>query len=137
MVLALQREGALVGVHCCGNTDWRALMELPVNVLSLDVRLSLDPAALIASRGEQHMISPVQTLVHSVGDRLRDSGLDTTTVVLDGHPRHALLAEAERWGAHCIFLGARGHSPLERFFIGSVSASVAARAGCSVEVVRR
>ena len=42
MVLALQREGAVVGVHCCGNTRWEALMRLPVNLISLDVRLSLD-----------------------------------------------------------------------------------------------
>jgi nucleotide-binding universal stress UspA family protein len=33
-------------------------------------------------------------------------------------------------------LGARGHGPRERLLLGSVSSAVAARAGCSVEVVR-
>jgi hypothetical protein len=47
-VLALQREGALVGVHCCGNTDWGALLDVQPDVLSLDVRLSLD--ALLEER---------------------------------------------------------------------------------------
>lgn len=42
LVLALQREGALVGVHCCGNTDWAALLDVQPDLLSLDVRLSLD-----------------------------------------------------------------------------------------------
>jgi methionine synthase II (cobalamin-independent) len=42
LVLALQREGALVGIHCCGNTDWGALLDVQPDVLSLDVRLSLD-----------------------------------------------------------------------------------------------
>jgi methionine synthase II (cobalamin-independent) len=42
LVLALQREGALVGVHCCGNTDWGALLDVQPDLLSLDVRLSLD-----------------------------------------------------------------------------------------------
>jgi hypothetical protein len=42
LVLALHREGALVGIHCCGNTDWGALLEVQPDVLSLDVRLSLD-----------------------------------------------------------------------------------------------
>ena len=125
---------AAVGVVC--SRKWPTGSEIRV-AAAVDVRLSLDVTALIASPGEQHTISPVQALVYNVGDRLRDSRLDTTAVVLEGNPRHALLAEAERWGAHCIFLGARGHSRLERFFIGSVSASVAARAGCSVEVVRR
>ena len=125
---------AAVDVVC--SRKWPAGSEVRV-ATAVDVRQSLNLAALIAAGGEQHPISPVQTFIDNVADRLRDSRLDTTRVVLDGHPRHALLAEAERWGAHCIFLGARGHSRLERFFIGSVSASVAARAGCSVEVVRR
>jgi methionine synthase II (cobalamin-independent) len=42
LVVALQREGALVGLHCCGNTDWANLLDSGVDVLSLDVRLSLD-----------------------------------------------------------------------------------------------
>ncbi|MFP2929799.1 hypothetical protein ACLESO_32325 [Pyxidicoccus sp. 3LG] len=42
LVVALQREGALVGVHCCGNTDWGALLDVQPDLLSLDVRLSLD-----------------------------------------------------------------------------------------------
>ena len=42
MVVALQNEGALVGIHCCSDTDWGALLELGVNLISADVRLSLD-----------------------------------------------------------------------------------------------
>jgi hypothetical protein len=40
--MVLQREGAIVGVHCCGNTRWEALLGLPIQILSIDVRLSLD-----------------------------------------------------------------------------------------------
>jgi hypothetical protein len=42
LVVALQREGALVGLHCCGNTRWEALLTLGLDLLSFDVRLSLD-----------------------------------------------------------------------------------------------
>lgn len=42
LVRALQREGALVGVHCCSNTDWPVILALGLDVLAVDVRLSLD-----------------------------------------------------------------------------------------------
>jgi hypothetical protein len=42
LVLALQREGALVGLHCCSNTDWAQVLDLGLDILSIDVRLSLD-----------------------------------------------------------------------------------------------
>ncbi len=42
LIVAAQREGALVGLHCCSNTDWRAVLELGLDVVSIDARLSLD-----------------------------------------------------------------------------------------------
>jgi hypothetical protein len=42
LVMALQREGAIVGLHCCSNTDWPALLDLGLDLLSVDARLSLD-----------------------------------------------------------------------------------------------
>ena len=51
-------------------------------------------------------------------------------------PVELILQTAHEWGADAIFLGARGHGSLERLLLGSVSASVAARAHCSVEIVR-
>jgi len=51
-------------------------------------------------------------------------------------PKRLLLGEAESWGADCIFVGAKGMGRIERFLLGSVSSAVAARAHCSVEVVR-
>jgi hypothetical protein len=42
LTMALQREGAIVGLHCCSNTDWGALLGIGLDVLSVDARLSLD-----------------------------------------------------------------------------------------------
>jgi nucleotide-binding universal stress UspA family protein len=67
---------------------------------------------------------------------LRTVGVRASPQVLEGDPAEMLLAEADRWGADCIFLGARGLGRLERLFMGSVSSAVAARSECSVEVVR-
>lgn len=75
--------------------------------------------------------------VESVAEELRSTGLVVTTLVEEGDPKRFLVEEAERWGADCIFVGAKGHSGVERFLLGSVSAAVATRAHCSVEVVRQ
>lgn len=42
LIVALQNEGALVGIHCCSNTDWASLLDLGLNLISADARLSLD-----------------------------------------------------------------------------------------------
>jgi methionine synthase II (cobalamin-independent) len=44
LVQSLHREGALVGLHCCGNTRWPTVLGLGLDVVSLDARLSLDAA---------------------------------------------------------------------------------------------
>jgi len=69
-------------------------------------------------------------------DRLREVGLAAEAVVREGDPKRVLLDEATNFGADCIVVGAKGHGRLERLLLGSVSAAIAARAHCSVEVVR-
>jgi len=53
-----------------------------------------------------------------------------------GDARHVILEEAKDWQADSIFVGARGLGRFKRLLLGSVSSAVAARAPCSVEVVR-
>jgi methionine synthase II (cobalamin-independent) len=43
---AIHAEGAVAGVHCCGNTDWSLLMATQVDVLNLDAYSFLDTLAL-------------------------------------------------------------------------------------------
>jgi len=52
-IAALKREGALAGLHCCGNTAWELLLGLGMDYLSLDVRLSLE-AVLGAAPALRH-----------------------------------------------------------------------------------
>ena len=68
--------------------------------------------------------------------RLFQAGVSASALVERANPKHHLVEEARQWNADCIFVGAKGHSRLERFLLGSVSTAVAARAHCTVEIVR-
>jgi nucleotide-binding universal stress UspA family protein len=81
----------------------------------------------------RHRATEINT---SAAEKLRKSRLITSSVVKEKNPKQLLLSEAEDWDADCIFVGARGLSGFERFWLGSVSTAVVSRAHCSVEVVR-
>jgi nucleotide-binding universal stress UspA family protein len=85
---------------------------------------------------EQDDHAQARHVADAVAGQLRKSGLAATPVVQDGDPKQVLLREAEQFNADCIFVGAKGHGRLERFLLGSVSSAIAARAHCSVEVIR-
>jgi nucleotide-binding universal stress UspA family protein len=77
-------------------------------------------------------------LAEDAAQKLRDKGLRADALVKLGDPKHDLVKFAEEWRADCIFLGATGlTSRVERFLLGSVAGAVAARAHCSVEIVRK
>jgi len=78
----------------------------------------------------------VRRMVESSARDLAAAGLVASPLIKEGDPKQLLCDEAERWGADCIFVGAKNLSRIDRFLLGSVSAAVAARAHCSVEVVR-
>lgn len=67
---------------------------------------------------------------------LREAGLEVSTHVTGDDPKQAIVQEAERWKADCIFVGTSGQGRLGRLLLGSVSTAVVTRAHCSVEVVR-
>jgi len=69
---------------------------------------------------------------------LRGAHVKVSYVLREGDPKQELCKAAEEWNADCIFVGSAGFSNrFERFVLGSISAAVAARAHCSVEVVRK
>lgn len=71
-------------------------------------------------------------------DILRATEMRVTCEVREGEPKQELCKAAAEWNANCIFVGSAGFSNrFERFLLGSISAAVAARAHCSVEVIRR
>ena len=78
----------------------------------------------------------VEKVVTASTERLRTTKLTVSSIIKSADPKRLIVDEAESWKAHSIFVGARGLRRIERFLIGSVSSGVAARANCTVEIVR-
>lgn len=68
--------------------------------------------------------------------RLRAAGLEFTSHVLIGIPAETLVSYAADGGFDWIWVGARGHSLIERLLLGSVAARVVQLAHCPVMVAR-
>jgi nucleotide-binding universal stress UspA family protein len=88
-------------------------------------------------------------LLHELQDHARDAiekaetwlkesnpALALTSEIIIGNTRETILKQAEDWGADLIVLGSHGHRGINRFLLGSVSQALAAKAHCSVEIVR-
>lgn len=79
----------------------------------------------------------VESFLRSAQERMAATHLDVSTRIEEGDPKRLLIADAEEWGADCIFLGASGsNNVMQKFLLGSVATAIVARAHCSVEVVR-
>ena len=87
----------------------------------------------------------VVTVHHRLEEAMRDFAIEklqaadlmTSEINLDGDPANALVHKATEWDADSIFVGTRDVHGIQHLLHGSVSAAVAARAHCSVEVIRR
>ena len=75
-------------------------------------------------------------LIEHVRGELATAGLKADEHILEGDPKKELLHFLETMLADCIFLGAQGQHHGERRALGTVATAVAARAHCSVEIVR-
>ena len=139
-------EGALNAVRAVAKRRWTEGSEIRVVVADDVMRAS--PIWLLVppvkefvdevraderSQAEQFAVAAVKELKAGLGSR----NITVSSVVQTGDPKFVLVNHAQEFGADCIFTGATGFSSrFERVILGSVSAAVAARASCSVEVVR-
>jgi nucleotide-binding universal stress UspA family protein len=138
-------RGSTAAVREVARRSWTPGSEVRV-VVAQDLMKAFPASLLIPpvkefveeSNREEHtsaeaiVAAAVKTLRAGVNDHLTVS-----SAIHSGDPKQVLVGLAEEFGADCIFTGATGFSNrIERFILGSVSAAVAARANCAVEVVR-
>ena len=138
-------RGSTAAVREVGRRSWTPGSEVRV-VVAQDLMKTFPVSLLIPpvkefvdeTNREEHTdaeaiaAEAVKTLRASLNDRITVS-----SAIDNGDPKQVLVRLAQEFGADCIFTGATGFSNrIERFILGSVSAAVAARAQCPVEVVR-
>ncbi len=56
VIEAVHREGALAGVHCCGNTEWSLLVDAGADVLSFDAFEFGETLALYPEHLRRHLV---------------------------------------------------------------------------------
>jgi nucleotide-binding universal stress UspA family protein len=134
-------DGANSAVRTVAARTWPARTEVVI-ATALDVQTTgaisqvlASPASEAAARVEENawITGPIARAKRA----LERSGLEVSSYVDEDSPRHLIVREAQERGIDCVFVGARGLNRIERFLIGSVSSTVAARLHCSVEVVRQ
>ena len=86
--------------------------------------------------GNEEDIELLRKTLEPSAEKLRKAGLSVEVITAEGNPKSAIVEEASQWDSDSIFIGAKGIRGIDRLLLGSVSAAVAARAHCTVEVVR-
>jgi nucleotide-binding universal stress UspA family protein len=134
--------GSRFAVQSVASRSWPAESESRVIIVEDPLGPSglarlVPPVAKMLEESNQEDLVWVQKTADKAIQELQTTELNVSSVVETGDPKTVIVEHAEKWGADCIFVGSTGLSGLvSRFLLGSVSAAVAARAHCSVEVVR-
>jgi nucleotide-binding universal stress UspA family protein len=129
--------GAIAAVDAVASRNWPEGSEVRLAAITdLNYGSTMELYTPILDDREQE--DWVNTLTSDAISRLTRAGLKCEVIDDAGSPKALIVDIAEKWNADCIFVGANHYGgAFERFLLGSVSAAVAARAHCSVEVVRR
>lgn len=134
--------GGHAAVATAASRRWGGNSEIRLVVATEQVTPStigrfIPPVVQVVAEVNQAEREWVEKLATTAMESLRTKGISATLRIVAGNPKRVLVEEAENWNADCIFVGANAFgSRMERFLLGSTSAAVAARAPCSVEIVR-
>lgn len=135
-------EGAEAALRAVANRQWPPHSEARVVVVDDPIEPTVvgefvPGIAQSVAALDQEYREHVKAMVDEAAKKIASSNLSASGIVEEGNPKKVIVTLAEEWNASCIFVGSTGFSSrLERFLIGSVASAIAARAQCSVEVVR-
>jgi len=85
----------------------------------------------------EHSRRHYEQILGGLRPRLANETIKSRLQVVVGHPSEQIIRYAEGHAIDHIVVGHRGHTPFERWLIGSVARQVIAYAHCAVTVVRK
>jgi hypothetical protein len=86
VVEAVHSEGALAGVHCCGNTEWTILMDAGVDIVNFDAFDFGDTIALYPQAVKAHLEAGKALawgIVPTNSEKIRSQTVDSLTAKFD------------------------------------------------------
>lgn len=135
--------GAEAALRSAAAREWPALSEARVVVVDdpIEPTAATELVPFVSKSlddADREFREKLAGMVEGMAGRLKSPNLAAAAIVAEGDPKRVIVKMAEEWGATCIFVGSTGFSSrLARVLIGSISSAIAARAHCSVEVVRQ
>jgi nucleotide-binding universal stress UspA family protein len=132
-------EASLAAARSVAKRKWAADAEFEVLGVAEEIIPVIDPwygGGMAVQQIQEETERVVREGVESAQKILLDAGLKAGAVVIKGHPKAAIVDEAEKRGAGLVVVASHGRRGVTRFLLGSVSETVARHARCSVEVIR-
>ena len=118
--------------------------EKDAEMLFLHVIAAVDQRPVFYAQGVAYIAPPVSEVKKEFEEFIRNRMVlvgkripKMSVFITNGRPYEQIVSFAEKEDADIIFIGGRGLSGVERFFLGSVAAKVVTRAPCSVYVHRQ
>lgn len=137
LVIAVDGSGdSELAVAAAASRTWKKGSSARL-VTVVDARLASSASSKWVKKSDKKAREWISRMNAAFEKKLKAAGLSVSSLIKEGEPSHELVEEAKKWGADTVFIGARGLNLVERFLLGSVSASVSAGAPCSVEVIRK
>lgn len=86
VIEAVHAEGALAGIHCCGNTEWSILVDAGVDILNFDAHEFGESVALYPEHMQRHLVENGNALAWGVvptNTQIRNETVDTLVAHLE------------------------------------------------------
>ncbi len=132
-------EASLAAARSVAKRKWADDAEFEVLGVADEIIPVIDPwygGGTTIQRIQEETEKLVREGVESAQKTLLDAGLKATASVIKGHPKAAIVDEAESRTASLIIVASHGRRGITRLLMGSVTEAVARHAHCSVEVIR-